>query len=95
MRTPATPRSSDLDLTRLAWRKSSRSASQNACVELAAVWRKSSRSAAQNECVELADAACCVAVRDSKRPAQPPLSLARPAWAAFARTTRGGRYDLG
>ena len=89
------PNLTTADLAEVVWRKSSRSGAQSNCVELGLAWRKSSRSGAETNCVELADAAPRVAVRDSKRPAQPPLSLARPAWAAFARTTRGGRYDLG
>ena len=51
----------------LAWRKSSRSGSGNACVEIA-MWRKSSRSGGGGaNCVEVADvAAGQILVRDSK-----------------------------
>lgn len=46
------------------WRKSSRSANETDCVEVA--WRKSSYSANEGNCVELANIG---GVRDSKNPA--------------------------
>ena len=55
------------------WRKSSFSASQTNCVEVA--WRKSSFSADQTNCVELGWRTDGVAVRDSKNPAGPVLLL--------------------
>ena len=58
-------------------------------------WRKSSRSNGTGECVELADLARHVAVRDSKRPAQTPLTAAPGVWRGFARATRTGCFDLG
>ena len=88
------------DFSQVAWRKSSRSNGDGGeCVEVgaldAAAWRKSSRSNGNGgECVELADLVCHVAVRDSKRPAQPALAFARTEWTTFARTTRVGRFDL-
>lgn len=88
----------DVDLTSVAWRKSSRSEGATNCVELGLAWRKSSRSDGANNCVELAPADCCVAVRDSKRPAQAPLAFPRATWAAFARSARSAqanRFDLG
>jgi hypothetical protein len=51
------------------WRKSSYSGSNSNCVEMA--WRKSSYSGSDSECVELATGA----VRDSKNPAGPVLSV--------------------
>ena len=86
-----------LDLTFGTWRKSSRSGSNGgACVELALAWRKSARSGTNGgQCVEVADTACHVGVRDSKRPAQPALAVARPNWSAFATATRTGHFDLG
>ncbi|CAM4017869.1 DUF397 domain-containing protein [Kibdelosporangium persicum] len=69
------------------WRKSSKSASQSNCVELAwrkssqsgshtncveLAWRKSSRSGTQTNCVELAATG---AVRDSKNPNGPILTV--------------------
>ena len=52
------------------WRKSSRSVAQSNCVELR--WRKASVSAAESNCVELG---CSGAVRDSKNPSGPTLSV--------------------
>jgi len=46
------------------WRKSTYSANESNCVEVA--WRKSSRSANEGNCVELSNTG---AVRDSKNPA--------------------------
>lgn len=48
------------------WRKSSYSADQGDCIELA--WRKSSYSGDQGDCVELAHTATSGAIRDSKNP---------------------------
>ena len=81
------------------WRKSSYSGSDTNCVELGALpaapaWRKSSRSANGSECVEVAPFAHRVGVRDSKRPAQPPLSVRPTAWTAFAAQLRTGGFGL-
>ena len=89
------------DFSQVAWRKSSRSNGDGGeCVEVgaldAAAWRKSSYSNGDGgECVELADLVCHVAVRDSKRPAQTPLTLAPRAWSGLAGSVRSGRLDLG
>jgi hypothetical protein len=70
------------------WRKSSRSADQTNCVELAHTWRKSSRSGTQTNCVELASTG---AVRDSKNPDGPVLAVdLGPLLAAI----KAGRFDL-
>ncbi|MCX4822772.1 DUF397 domain-containing protein [Streptomyces sp. NBC_01142] len=71
------------------WRKSSYSGDQGGdCVECAplngAAWRKSSYSSDQGgDCVEIAEAPHTVAVRDSKNPVGPALTVSRPAFAAF------------
>ncbi len=84
---------STVDLSRLAWRKSSRSsgAGDNGnCVEVAfaEAWRKSSRSTAGGDngnCVEVAFAGPAVAVRDSKNPTASPLAFPAASFAAFLR----------
>ena len=57
------------------------------------VWRKSSYSTPEHNCVELADSAPRVAVRDSKRPAQPALAVNRREWSAFVSSLKTGRFD--
>ena len=49
-----------------------------------AAWRKSSRSGGTENCVEVADGLeGAVAVRDSKNPAGPALTLTSRQWSAF------------
>ena len=82
---------STVDLSGLAWRKSSRSGGGgNAnCVEVAfgeaVAWRKSSRSGQgnNNNCVEVAFAGPAVAVRDSKSPAGDTLAFPAASWHSF------------
>jgi hypothetical protein len=58
-------------------------------------WRKSSySSSAGGNCVEIADLAQHVAVRDSKDPDGPYLTVIRGAWQAFSRDIRSGKHDL-
>ncbi|WP_216215876.1 DUF397 domain-containing protein [Amycolatopsis aidingensis] len=54
-------------------------------------WRKSSYSVGeeQSDCVEVAFGEEVVAVRDSKRPAGPPLTFPADAWNRFLRAVRG------
>ncbi|MEU2830915.1 DUF397 domain-containing protein [Streptomyces lavendulae] len=80
---------SDLDLTRVPWRKSSYSGSSGGdCVECAplgsATWVKASRSGGTGgDCVEVSPQPCRVAVRDSKNPGGPVFTVGRDAFAAF------------
>ncbi|MGW5660890.1 DUF397 domain-containing protein [Streptomyces sp. NPDC003758] len=82
---------SNATLAGIQWRKSSHSSDQGGdCVECAplgalAAWRKSSYSGDQGgNCVEIAEVPCAtVAVRDSKTPAGPVLTLAPAAFSAF------------
>ncbi|MEV0183129.1 DUF397 domain-containing protein [Streptomyces sp. NPDC050625] len=74
----------------IRWRKSSYSSDQGGdCVECAPIgalaWRKASYSGDQGgECVEIAEASCAtVAVRDSKTPTGPVLTLAPATFTAF------------
>ncbi|MFI1163121.1 DUF397 domain-containing protein [Streptomyces sp. NPDC020801] len=81
---------SNATLTGARWRKSNYSGDQGgSCVECAPLgplaWRKSSYSSDQGgECVEIAEAPCVtVAVRDSKTPTGPVLTLAPTAFSEF------------
>ncbi|MEU9215256.1 DUF397 domain-containing protein [Streptomyces sp. NPDC048376] len=80
---------SNATLTGIQWRKSSYSGDQGGqCVECAPLgrlaWRKSSYSSDQGgNCVEIAELPATVAVRDSKTPAGPTLTLAPATFSAF------------
>jgi hypothetical protein len=78
------------------WRKSSYSGDQGGeCVECAplngAAWRKSSYSGdTGGSCVEIAETLHTVAVRDSKNPTGPALTLAPAAFTAFVSAAAQG-----
>ncbi|MFK8910075.1 DUF397 domain-containing protein [Streptomyces sp. YS-3] len=84
--------SNDSELADAQWRKSSYSGDQGGdCVECAtlhgAAWRKSSHSSDQGgECIEVADLPHAVAVRDSKDPDGPVITLSPAAFGAFVRS---------
>ncbi|MCT9081536.1 DUF397 domain-containing protein [Streptomyces fulvoviolaceus] len=75
------------------WRKSSHSSDQGGeCVECAPLgqlaWRKSTYSSDQGgDCIEIAETAATVAVRDSKTPAGPILTLDPAAFTTFVSWT--------
>jgi hypothetical protein len=75
--------------TNARWRKSSYSGNTGGdCVECAtlgdAAWVKSSYSGSSGgECVEVADLTPRIAVRDSKNPGGPHVTVAHSAWVAF------------
>ncbi|MGH3390591.1 MAG: DUF397 domain-containing protein [Actinomadura sp.] len=59
-----------------------------------AVWRKSRRSGNGNDCVEVANLDQVVAVRDSKNPDGPKLTLTRTDWRTLVTSIRDGAFDL-
>ncbi|WP_327314691.1 DUF397 domain-containing protein [Streptomyces sp. NBC_01235] len=80
----------NVTLTEIQWRKSSYSSDQGGeCVECAPIgslaWRKSSHSGDQGgDCVEIAETlTATVAVRDSKNPAGPILTLEPAVFSRF------------
>ncbi|NUL02136.1 DUF397 domain-containing protein [Streptomyces lunaelactis] len=81
------------DLTNKTWRKSSYSGTSGGeCVECAtlgeATWTKSSYSGTSGgDCVEVAACPAAVAVRDSKNPEGPALTVAAATFAAFVEFT--------
>jgi uncharacterized protein DUF397 len=71
------------------WRKSSYSAEDSNCVEVAhGTWRKSSFSAADSNCVEVALAERVVGIRDSKNAAGPHLAVPPAGWSALVHAVR-------
>ncbi|HKR50995.1 MAG TPA: DUF397 domain-containing protein [Pseudonocardiaceae bacterium] len=59
-----------------------------------ATWRKSSHSGASGTCVEVADLNNGHrAVRDSKNPTGPALTITPTEWAAFTAAVRVGEFD--
>lgn len=56
-------------------------------------WKKSSRSGAFNNCVEVAALGTVRAVRDSKNPTAPALTVTASQWAAFTAGVRTGEFD--
>ncbi|MBB5152642.1 DUF397 domain-containing protein [Saccharopolyspora phatthalungensis] len=84
-----------------AWKKSSYSANNGDCVEVAFVtfngvpgWRKSSYSANNGECVEVALTDEVVGARDSKNPGGPELWFRGARWGRFVAAVKAGRFDL-
>ncbi|WP_327743746.1 DUF397 domain-containing protein [Streptomyces europaeiscabiei] len=80
----------NVNLGAIQWRKSSYSGDQGGqCVECAPLgllaWRKSSHSSDQGgECVEITETPCpIIAIRDSKNPMGPQLTLAPAAFNTF------------
>ncbi|QUH01734.1 DUF397 domain-containing protein [Saccharopolyspora erythraea] len=82
------------------WRKSSYSANNGECVEVAfalaapdVAWEKSSYSANNGACVEIALDASAVGARDSKDPSGPALWFPAPRWGRFVSALKAGRFD--
>lgn len=58
-----------------------------------ALWRKSTRSSGDGACVEVTTLHGATAVRDSKDPAGPALTVTPAQWAAFTGGVRVGEFD--
>ncbi|WP_405582013.1 DUF397 domain-containing protein [Streptomyces sp. NBC_01190] len=80
------------DLSNPKWFKSSYSAGNGNCVEVAPTWRKSSHSSGNGQCVEVAASPDAIAVRDSKDPAGPALLFAPGEFTAFIRGIADGDF---
>jgi Domain of unknown function (DUF397) len=80
-----------MELTRIAWRKSTYSNTNGGnCVEVA-TWRKSTYSSTTGgNCVEVGTGSKVVAVRDSKNPDGPSLTFMPEGWRAFTRRVKAG-----
>ncbi|GHH70073.1 toxin [Streptosporangium violaceochromogenes] len=90
-----------MDVSRIMWRKSSRSGNGRNCVEVG-VWRKSSLSGNGSNCAEVAtlgnaqggaDVDRLFLVRDSKDPDDPVLSFGPSAWDDFLEAVKSGGPD--
>ena len=85
------------DFSRAAWRKSTYSGTNGACVEVAVVpaWHTSSYSGQNGDCVEGAQSQPgVVAVRDSKDRGGPVLAFAPGEWRAFTTALKAGEFEL-
>ncbi len=58
-----------------------------------AIWRKSTRSSADGQCVEVATLRSGTAVRDSKNPTGPALTVSPAGWVTFTAAIRAGEFD--
>jgi len=86
-----------MEILEWRWRKSSYSGNGGAnCVEVGTAWRKSSYSGnGGGNCVEVArDLPRTVAVRDSKDPHGPVLTVESAGWRDFIAGVKAGRHDL-
>lgn len=95
-----------MDVSRIVWRKSSRSGDGPNCVEVG-VWHKSSLSGNGQNCVEVAladspqsgtdpapDTDRLFLVRDSKDPNGPVLAFSPAEWDAFLTAIRRGALEV-
>jgi Domain of unknown function (DUF397) len=58
-----------------------------------ATWRKSTHSGGGNECVEIAGLGPTIAIRDSKNPHGPTLTLTLADWRALAADVKHGEFQ--
>jgi hypothetical protein len=85
---------STLDLSRVNWRKSTRSSGNGACIEVG-VWRKATYSTTNGGgCIEVAPTLAAVAVRDSKDPDGARLAFTAEDWDRFTGQIKDGGFHL-
>jgi hypothetical protein len=72
-----------MDLSGVAWRKSSQSTQNGSCVEVATAL--ASKAGSQR----------MISVRDSKNPGGPKLIFTPTEWEAFTAGVKAGRFDIG
>jgi Domain of unknown function (DUF397) len=86
-----------MDIGHVTWRKASYSGGNGGgCIEVG-VWRRSSHSGTNGgDCIEVASTGQpLVAVRDSKDPNGPKLTLARQVWLSFLERMRNRATNAG
>ena len=84
-----------MDLSNVAWRKSSRSNSDQECVEVArgVAWRESDQSNNGGNSVKVAALTAKIGVRDSKNPEGGHLAMDRATFAELLTRVRAGAFD--